>query len=133
MKFILDTHIFLWLINEDPRLTEDKAQVIINPENEVFLSVVSIWECVLKYQIGKLQFPQSPEIYLPQQRSKHLCKSLGISEETIKQLIKLPMIHKDPFDRLIICQSLESDLTIITEDRAILSYPDLNLYSSKKF
>lgn len=129
MRIILDTHIFLWLIDEDPRLTEDKAQIIINPENEVFLSVASVWECVIKHQIGKLQFPQSPEIYLPQQRSKHLIKSLEISEDTIKQLVKLPMIHKDPFDRLIICQSLEWDLTIVTEDRAILNYPHLNLYS----
>jgi PIN domain nuclease of toxin-antitoxin system len=128
MRIILDTHIFLWLIDEDPRLTEDKAQIIINPENEVFLSVASVWECVIKHQIGKLQFPQSPEIYLPQQRSKHLIKSLEISEDTIKRLVKLPMIHKDPFDRLIICQSLEWDLTIVTEDRAILNYPHLNLY-----
>ena len=130
MRIILDTHIFLWLIDEDPRLTEDKVQIIINPKNEVFLSVASVWECVIKYQIGKLQFSQSPEIYLPRQRSKHLIKSLEISENTIKQLVKLPMIHKDPFDRLIICQSLEWDLTIVTEDRAILNYPYLNLYSA---
>jgi PIN domain nuclease of toxin-antitoxin system len=127
-RIILDTHIFLWLIDEDPHLTKDKAQVIVDPKNEVFLSVASIWECVIKYQIGKLQFPQSPEIYLPRQRSKHLIKTLEISEDTIKQLVKLPMIHKDPFDRLIICQSLQYDLTIMTEDRAILNYPQLNLY-----
>ena len=129
MRIILDTHIFLWLIDEDQRLTEDKVKIIINPENEVYLIVASVWECVIKYQIGKLQFPQSPDIYLPQKRSKHLIKSLEISENTIKQLVKLPMIHKDPFDRLIICQSFEWDLSIVTEDRAILNYPHLNLYS----
>jgi PIN domain nuclease of toxin-antitoxin system len=125
MKLILDTHIFLWLISEDRRLAENKAQVISNPENEVFLSVISVWECAIKYQIGKLQFPQSPEIYLPKQRSKHLIKSLDVCENTIKQLIKLPMIHKDPFDRLIVSQALEWDLSIMTEDSAILSYPHL--------
>jgi PIN domain nuclease of toxin-antitoxin system len=125
MKLILDTHIFLWLIDEDRRLTDDKVQVISNPENEVFLSVISVWECAIKYQIGKLQFPQSPDIYLPKQRSKHLIKSLDVCENTIKQLIKLPMIHKDPFDRLIIAQALEWDLSIMTEDPAILSYPHL--------
>jgi PIN domain nuclease of toxin-antitoxin system len=125
MKLILDTHIFLWLIDEDRRLTDDKVQVISNPENEVFLSVISVWECAIKYQIGKLQFPQSPDIYLPKQRSKHLIKSLDVCENTIKQLIKLPMIHKDPFDRLIIAQALEWDLSIMTEDPAILGYPHL--------
>jgi len=130
MNIILDTHIFLWLISEDPRLSEDKSQAIINSNNQVFLSVVSIWECVIKYQIGKLSFPESPEIYLPQKRSDHLIKILDIKENTIKQLIKLPMIHKDPFDRLIICQSLEHNLTIMTEDEAILNYPNLSFYSS---
>lgn len=132
MKIILDTHIFLWLISEDDLLTEDKAQAITNSNNQIFLSVVSIWECVIKYQIGKLQFPESPEIYLPQTRSDHLIKSLDIKENTIKYLIKLPTIHKDPFDRLIIAQSLEHNLTIMTEDEAILSYPNLNLYSFTK-
>ena len=125
MNIILDTHIFLWLISKDARLNEDKIQAIINSNNQVFLSVVSIWECVIKYQAGK-----SPEIYLPQKRSDHLIKSLDVGENSIKQLIKLPMIHKDPFDRLIICQSLEHNLTIMTEDEAILNYPNLNFYSS---
>lgn len=126
MKLILDTHIFLWLISEDNRLSEDKVQTILDPNNQVFLSVASIWECVIKYQTGKLYFPESPEIYLPKKRSDHLIKSLEITENTIKQLIKLPMIHKDPFDRLIMCQSLEDHLTIITEDQTILNYPNIN-------
>jgi len=128
MKLLLDTHIFLWLINQDNRLSEDKIKAITNPNNEVFLSVVSIWECVIKYQLGKLPFPESPEIYLPKQRSDHLIKSLNISENTIKELITLPMLHKDPFDRLIICQSQQYKLKIVTEDTAILNYPNLNLY-----
>lgn len=127
MKLILDTHIFLWFISEDNRLSEDKIQTIIDPNNQLFLSVASIWECVIKYQTGKLYFPESPEIYLPKKRNDHLIKSLEITENTVKQLIKLPMIHKDPFDRLIICQCLELNLTIITEDQTILTYPKINI------
>jgi PIN domain nuclease of toxin-antitoxin system len=100
MKIILDTHIFLWLISKNDNLKQDKYQAIINPNNEIFLSVVSIWESVIKSQVSKLDFPQSPEIYLPQQRSNHLIKSLNINENTIKHLIKLPMLHKDPFVRV---------------------------------
>ncbi len=60
----------------------NKSQAIVNSNNQVFLSVVSIWECVIKYQIGKLSFPESPEIYLPQKRSDHLIKILDIKENT---------------------------------------------------
>lgn len=72
MKLLLDTHIFLWLIDEDERLSDNFRREIRHPNHERFLSVISIWECVIKYQLGKLSFPRSPEIYLPEQRRKHL-------------------------------------------------------------
>jgi PIN domain nuclease of toxin-antitoxin system len=127
MKLLLDTHIFLWLIDDDRRLSPRYRQAIQNPNNQKFLSVVSIWECVIKYQIGKLNFPSSPEIYLPRERRKHLIKTLTVDENSIAQLIKLPLLHKDPFDRLIMAQALQHDLIIMTEDKLILAYPDIQL------
>ena len=127
MKLLLDTHIFLWLIDDDQRLSEQYRQAIQNPNNEKFLSVASIWECVIKYQIGKLNFPSSPETYLPKQRRKHLIKTLTVDENSIAQLVKLPLLHKDPFDRLIMAQALQHDLIIMTEDKLILAYPDIRL------
>ena len=127
MKLLLDTHIFLWLIDDDKRLSEQYRQAIQNPNNEKFLSVVSIWECVIKYQIGKLDFPSSPETYLPMERRKHLVKTLTVDENSIAQLIRLPLLHKDPFDRLIMAQALQHDLIIMTEDKLILAYPDIRL------
>ncbi|MDJ0588555.1 MAG: type II toxin-antitoxin system VapC family toxin [Pleurocapsa sp. MO_226.B13] len=100
MKLLLDTHIFLWLIHDNERLSEEYRQAIQNPNNEKFLSVVSIWECVIKYQVGKLNFPSSPEIYLPMQRREHLIKTLTVNENSIAWLINLPLLHRDPFDRL---------------------------------
>ncbi|HIK10136.1 MAG TPA: type II toxin-antitoxin system VapC family toxin [Oscillatoriaceae cyanobacterium M33_DOE_052] len=123
MKLLLDNHIFLWFIQGDSRLSEKFHEAIQNQASEVFLSVVSIWECVIKYQMGKLDFPESPVIYLPQQRAKHLIKSLVVDEASIAQLINLPPLHRDPFDRLLICQALQHNLMIVTEDQAILSYP----------
>ena len=125
MRILLDTHIFLWLIDDSKRLSDRYRQIIHNLDNEIFLSVVSIWECVIKYQVGKLNFPESPETYLPLQRREHLIKSLTVDENSIAQLIKLPLLHKDPFDRLIIAQSLQHDLIIMTEDKAMLPYPDI--------
>jgi PIN domain nuclease of toxin-antitoxin system len=127
MKLLLDTHIFLWLIHDNQRLSDQYRQAIQNPNNEKFLSVVSIWECVIKYQIGKLDFPSSPEIYLPRERREHLIKTLTVDESSIAQLVKLPLLHKDPFDRLIMAQALQHDLIIMTEDKLILTYPDIQL------
>jgi PIN domain nuclease of toxin-antitoxin system len=128
MKLLLDTHIFLWLINDSPRLSDSYRQAIQNPNNEKFLSVVSIWESVIKYQVGKLNFPGSPEIYLPQERRKHLIKTLTVDENSIARLIRLPLIHKDPFDRLIMAQALQHNLLIMTKDKLILAYSDIQLF-----
>ena len=125
MKLLLDTHIFLWLIDDNKRLSEQYRQAIQHPRNEKYLSVVSIWECAIKYQIGKLDFPSSPETYLPEERRKHLIKTLTIDEDSITPLVKLPLLHKDPFDRLIMAQALQHDLILMTEDKLILAYPNL--------
>jgi PIN domain nuclease of toxin-antitoxin system len=72
-----------------------------------------------------LTFPESPDIYIPKQRKQHLINSLAIDENTISYLMNLPSLHKDPFDRLLICHALQYNLMIVTEDNAILSYPNL--------
>jgi PIN domain nuclease of toxin-antitoxin system len=125
MKLLLDTHIFLWLIDDDERLSDFFRSQLTNPNNENFLSVASLWECVIKYQLGKLSFPHSPAIYLPEQRRKHLIKSLVIDENSIAQLINLPPLHRDPFDRLLISQALQNDLIMVTEDQVVLAYPKI--------
>jgi PIN domain nuclease of toxin-antitoxin system len=128
MKILLDTHIFLWFITNNKRLSGKYYDAISNRDNEIYLSVVSVWEATIKYQLGKLPVPESPEIYLPKQRERHLISSLSIDETTITQLAKLPPLHNDPFDRLLLCQSLEHDLIIMTEDKAIISYPMANIF-----
>ena len=127
MRILIDTHIFLWLIEDNRRLSNKYRQIIHNLDHEIFLSVVSIWECVIKYQTGKLNFPNSPETYLPMQRREHLIKTLNVDENSIVQLINLPLLHKDPFDRLIISQALQHDLLLMTEDRAVLAYPKIKI------
>ena len=125
MRILLDTHIFLWLVEDNQRLSGQHRQIIRNLDNEIFLSVVSVWECTIKYQIGKLDFPSSPETYLPGERRKNLIKTLTVDEDSVASLVKIPLLHKDPFDRLIMAQALQHDLILITEDKLILAYPDL--------
>ncbi len=129
MKLLLDTHIFLWFISGSDRLSAKHRQEIVNLDNEVFLSVISVWECTIKYQLGKLPLPESPEIYLPRERKRHFIDTIMIDENTIAQLIKLPPLHRDPFDRLLICQVKEYDLVMVTEDNAILAYSTINFLS----
>ncbi len=128
MRLLLDTHIFLWLISDHPRLSEKICRQIKNSNNEVFLSVVSVWECVIKYQLGKLNFPERPDLYLPKKRKQHLINSLVIDEKSLVHLKDLPLLHKAPFDRLLICQALQHNLVVATEDNAILAYPNLQFF-----
>lgn len=122
MKLLLDTHIFLWYITGDPRLPPSMTAIIRDPFNEVYLSVISIWEVIVKCKLGKLYLPQSPDIYIPQQRQRHKIESLPIDEDSVAKLIKLPLLHKDPFDRMLLCQALRYDLTVVSVDDAVRAY-----------
>jgi len=123
MKLLLDTHIFLWYISDDHHLPKDLKDIIQDSANEVYLSVVSLWESIVKYRLGKLPLPLSPEKYLPLQRERHDILSLSLDEAGIIHLTALPSLHRDPFDRMLICQAIEHDMTIVTMDAAIAQYP----------
>lgn len=122
MKLLLDTHIFLWFITADPRLPTFFRDAIREPKTEVFLSVVSLWEIVIKYNLGRLPLAQPPEKYIPNERRRHQIKSLSLHENAIRELANLPALHRDPFDRIIICQALANSLTIVTVDTQIQNY-----------
>ena len=123
MRLLLDTHIFLWFISGDPRLSKSARESIQNFDNEIYLSVISLWEAIIKYNLGKLPLPGAPEIYLPTQRERHFIASLELDEASVTRLTKLPPIHRDPFDRILICQALAHDMTLVTGDDLVRSYP----------
>ncbi|MDS3859531.1 type II toxin-antitoxin system VapC family toxin [Thermosynechococcaceae cyanobacterium BACA0444] len=122
MRILLDTHIFLWFISGDTQLPTDVRDAIRDPDNEVYLSAISVWEAIVKYQLGKLPLPEHPETYLPKQRDLHQIASLALDEISVVQLAKLSLLHRDPFDRMLICQALQNGLTIATVDTAIRAY-----------
>lgn len=122
MRILLDTHIFLWFISGDRRLSKSLREGLRDPDNEVFLSAVSVWEAMVKHQLGKLPLPENPATYLPKQRVLHHIESLALSENCVTQLPQLPPLHRDPFDRMLICQALQNNLAIATVDPAIRAY-----------
>ena len=94
-----------------------------DPANEVYLSVASVWEAVIKYHLGKLPLPTPPADYLPRQRDAHGIASLPIDEGAMSHLAGLPPLHRDPFDRMLVAQALQHGLTVATVDPGIAEYP----------
>jgi len=91
MRLLLDTCIFLWLISGDNRLSNSIREEICESKNEVFLSPVSIWECIVKYQIGRISLPTPPAECLPAQRKRHNISSLPLDEGSVVHLSNLPL------------------------------------------
>lgn len=110
MSILLDTHIFLWYITEDSRLSTDVVDAIRDSQNLIYLSAASIWESSIKYQLGKLELPDSPAHLLPQECAAHQIDILPIDERAILHLESLPPLHRDPFDRVIVAQAIQYDL-----------------------
>jgi PIN domain nuclease of toxin-antitoxin system len=123
MRLLLDTHIFLWFISGDARLPTEWRERIRDTDNAVYLSVVSLWEALVKYRLGKLPLPHPPESYLPTQRARHQIASLSLDEASVCHLSILPAAHRDPFDRMLVCQALEHGLSIVTVDPVFEAYP----------
>ena len=122
MRLLLDTHMFLWYVTADPRLPAAFRTAIQDPANEVYLSAASVWEAVIKYALGKLPLPEAPADYLPRQRIAHQIKSLPIEEGALAHLAGLPVLHRDPFDRILIAQALQYGLMLVTVDDAVRAY-----------
>lgn len=123
MKLLLDTHIFLWYITNDPKLPVKFADAIRDAANGVYLSAASIWEAVIKHQLGKLPMPHPPAEYLPRQRIAHSILPLPVDEAAMPYLAGLPPLHRDPFDRILMSQTLQHGMTLVTVDPLVLAYP----------
>ncbi len=122
MRILLDTCEFLWLVTGDPKLPAKTSSAIRDPQNEIFLSVVSFWEISVKHNLGKLPLPESPAQFVAQQREKHLIASLALDEIAVAKLSELPPLHRDPFDRMLICQAQAHTLTLASSDSLLRQY-----------
>jgi PIN domain nuclease of toxin-antitoxin system len=122
MRLLLDTHIFLWYITGDRRISAAVRRSIEDCD-VAYLSVVSVWEAAAKYQLGKLPLPEPPHPWLSAQRELHGFESLSLDEASVARLSELPLHHRDPFDRMLVCQALEHELQIVTVDSVLGKYP----------
>jgi PIN domain nuclease of toxin-antitoxin system len=122
LKFLLDTHVFLWWITDDSRLSPKARELISNGQNELFFSAASAWEIAIKAQIGRLQLSNKPDVLIPDQLLKNSIEALPIHLRHALHVFDLPSHHRDPFDRMIIAQAKLEDLPIISSDKVFSQY-----------
>ncbi len=128
MKILLDTCTFLWIISGDPSLSANAREYFADAENEIFLSSVSAWEISIKHILGRLRLPDPPDKFVPAQRKNHGIDSLALDEESTLYLRRMPGIHNDPFDRMLICQAVVHGMALLTPDEYISRYPVRSLW-----
>ncbi|MBI4703494.1 MAG: type II toxin-antitoxin system VapC family toxin [Deltaproteobacteria bacterium] len=125
MKALLDTCTFLWATLDDPKLSACARDVLRDPTNEIYLSAVSAWEMAAKYRAGRLPLPEPPHRFVPKYRELLRVRPLDLAEGAALRASQLPDIHRDPFDRMLVCQALVHGLTLLTPDPSIARYPVL--------
>ncbi len=123
MRLLLDTCAFIWIASDAPELSSRAREIFRSPDNDVYLSAVSTWEISVKHGLGRLPLPGPPETYVPGLRQRHGIEPLALNEEATLYLGRLPSLHRDPFDRMLVCQAIVEGMVILTPDELITQYP----------
>lgn len=121
MKYLLDTHTFLWLIG-DERLSETVRQIFLDPNSQLYLSAASYWEICIKVGLGKLAVTPDWMDRFDQELTINDIRWLPLEKAHAQQVVYLPLLHRDPFDRILIAQALVEKMIILTIDEKIQQY-----------
>ena len=127
-KYLLDTHIFLWWMSNAEQLSQEIYDIISDGSNQIYISSATIWEIAIKEALGKLVVDADLDYVIEENGFTEL-KVSAICANATK---KLEQIHRDPFDRMLIAQAIEEDITLITVDRHIVQYDTVKVLSFKK-
>lgn len=122
MKILLDSHVFLWAITNSPRLSPVHRKLFESEKNDLYLSVTSIWEMLIKNALGRLTLPAPPTQYLTRQLEKNRILLLPLRTLHLEALERLPPLHRDPFDRILIAQGSSERMPIATADEQMRQY-----------
>ncbi len=120
---MLDTGTFLWIAIGSDQISSEAMDLFRDPQNDVYLSAISGWEIAVKHGLGRLSLPEPPEVYIPRIRERHSIEKLPLDEESALHVSRLPDLHRDPFDRMLVCQAIVHGLVLLTPDRQISQYP----------
>jgi PIN domain nuclease of toxin-antitoxin system len=127
-RYLLDTHIWLWMLVDPQRLSSAVSRVASDPSSELLLSAASAWEIAIKHRLGKLPLSEPPATFIPDRLRRSGVRALAIEHDHVVRVADLPDHHRDPFDRLLIAQAQALRVPLITVDPVFTSY-DVNLIS----
>jgi PIN domain nuclease of toxin-antitoxin system len=122
LRYLLDTHSLLWFLSGDTGLTERARRIIENADHDILVSIASLWEIAIKHSLGKLKLAQPFEEIFPHQLEINTLSLLGVRLPHVVRVSSLPFHHRDPFDRLLIAQSLSEEIPILSGDDAFDDY-----------
>lgn len=116
VNYLLDTCTFLWLAQQPEMISKAAAEALDDPASELYFSDAGLWEITLKHAVGKLPLPAAPRQWVPRKLAWHQLRALPLSPGAIYLSGELPMIHRDPFDRMLAAQSIDTGMTILSPD-----------------
>ncbi|MHC5724714.1 MAG: type II toxin-antitoxin system VapC family toxin [Nostoc sp.] len=122
MILLLNTHTFIWYVTDNSRLSNQVLELINDQNNEILLSIASLWEIAIKQNLGKLRFNQPFEIFITQQLNLNDFRLLDIKISHVTIVATLPLHHRDPFDRILIAQSIVENTPILSADQIFDAY-----------
>ena len=122
MKFLLDTHCWLWLQTEPGRLPDDLLEMLADSSSHRYLSAASAWEIAIKHAVGKLPLPEPPALYVPERMRLSRFEELAVTHAHALAVAALPPHHRDPVDRVLVAQARVEGLTLVTADAALEPY-----------
>jgi PIN domain nuclease of toxin-antitoxin system len=121
-QILLDTQIFLWAITDNPKLSHAHRKAYVDPESDLYLSMASVWEILIKSEIGKLPIPTPAAEYIASQMRKNRVNALPIRMPHMKELESLPLVHRDPFGRMLVAQARAEGMPILSADPRMKKY-----------
>ena len=121
--YLLDTAPLIYLMSNEDSVSSAVRRELADPGSEVFYSQISLWEIQIKYQLGKLSMPDEPAVVLPRELDRYGFTKLDLTDAAIFGLTRLPSVHRDPFDRLLIVQAKLTGSTLVSPDKIFAKYP----------
>ncbi len=122
MRYLLDTHAFLWMAADPDRLSEKVKGIVSRKSNDLYLSAASGWEIALLRNLGRIELPDQPQRFIPEAMQQLSVIPIPIGFPTAIAAAALPLIHRDPFDRIIIAEAEKEEMVVITKDRRFAEY-----------
>lgn len=122
MRFLLDTHSLLWFLAGDESLSERACRIIENPDPDILVSIACVWEIAIKHSLGKLKLARPFDELFPDQLANNSISLLGIRLSHLAEVARMPFHHRDPFDRLLVAQSLSEEIPLLSSDDTLDAY-----------